>query len=154
MRDQILESFSHRDFSIMVIGNKFDLIAETNPHTQVSAQPEGYFYIFNIFRYLPFAGTKRHLNIGAETLALRLRRMFSKVSGISCGQTLNNHLSSGRFNYRVGDAFRELMGCGCGSASGGANSNSGTLYHRIGGSSAGYSSTEPRSRIKGKCNIL
>lgn len=36
MRDQILESFSHRDFSIMVIGNKFDLIAETNPHTQVS----------------------------------------------------------------------------------------------------------------------
>uniref|UniRef100_A0A1B0DJN0 Uncharacterized protein n=1 Tax=Phlebotomus papatasi TaxID=29031 RepID=A0A1B0DJN0_PHLPP len=36
MRDQILESFSHRDFSIMVVGNKFDLIAETNPHSQVS----------------------------------------------------------------------------------------------------------------------
>lgn len=43
MRDQILESFSHRDFSIMVIGNKFDLIAESNPHTQVSARVEGGF---------------------------------------------------------------------------------------------------------------
>lgn len=35
MRDQILESFSHRDFNIMVIGNKYDLIAETKTHTQV-----------------------------------------------------------------------------------------------------------------------
>lgn len=113
------------------------------------------FLPFNIWnRFLPIAGTKRHLNIGAETLALRLRGMFSKVSGFSSGQTLNNNLSfsSGRFNYRVGDVFRELMGCA--SASGGANSNSGTLYHRIGGSSAGYSSTESRSRMKGKCNIL
>lgn len=35
MRDQILESFDHRDFSLMVVGNKFDLVAEINPHVQV-----------------------------------------------------------------------------------------------------------------------
>uniref|UniRef100_A0A8D8E4Y5 Ras-like protein family member 10B n=2 Tax=Culex pipiens TaxID=7175 RepID=A0A8D8E4Y5_CULPI len=34
MRDQILESFSHRDFKIMVVGNKVDLVSETIPHTQ------------------------------------------------------------------------------------------------------------------------
>ncbi|XP_050101572.1 ras-like protein family member 10B [Anopheles aquasalis] len=32
MRDQILESFNHRDFKIMVVGNKFD--RASNPHTQ------------------------------------------------------------------------------------------------------------------------
>lgn len=35
MRDQILESFNHRDFKIMVVGNKLDLVSETIPHTQV-----------------------------------------------------------------------------------------------------------------------
>nr|XP_029719130.1 ras-like protein family member 10B [Aedes albopictus] len=34
MRDQILESFNHRDFKIMVVGNKLDLVSETIPHTQ------------------------------------------------------------------------------------------------------------------------
>lgn len=37
MRDQILSSFNHRDFSIMVVGNKFDLVADTNLHSQVKA---------------------------------------------------------------------------------------------------------------------
>uniref|UniRef100_A0A182XAU7 Ras-like protein family member 10B n=1 Tax=Anopheles quadriannulatus TaxID=34691 RepID=A0A182XAU7_ANOQN len=32
MRDQILESFNHRDFKIMVVGNKVDMVS--NPHTQ------------------------------------------------------------------------------------------------------------------------
>ena len=41
MRDQIMESFSHRDFSILVIGNKFDLIAESNPYTQVRVSISG-----------------------------------------------------------------------------------------------------------------
>lgn len=35
MRDQILESFNHRDFSLMVIGNKFDLVTDTHRHSQV-----------------------------------------------------------------------------------------------------------------------
>lgn len=50
MRDQILESFSHRDFSIMVVGNKFDLIAETNPHSQVSVNNIGSIEKVNIER--------------------------------------------------------------------------------------------------------
>lgn len=35
MRDQILESFGHRDFSLMVVGNKYDLV-DVHPHSQVS----------------------------------------------------------------------------------------------------------------------
>lgn len=35
MRDQILESFAHRDFIIMVVGNKYDLVSETHTHSQV-----------------------------------------------------------------------------------------------------------------------
>uniref|UniRef100_A0A336KR44 CSON014697 protein n=1 Tax=Culicoides sonorensis TaxID=179676 RepID=A0A336KR44_CULSO len=34
MREQILDSFTHRDFEIMVVGNKYDLVAETNIHSQ------------------------------------------------------------------------------------------------------------------------
>jgi hypothetical protein len=45
MRDQILESFNHRDFSIMVVGNKYDLIAESNPHTQVGIHNISFFFI-------------------------------------------------------------------------------------------------------------
>lgn len=36
MREQILDSFTHRDFDIMVVGNKYDLVSETNVHSQVS----------------------------------------------------------------------------------------------------------------------
>lgn len=36
MREQILDSFTHRDFDIMVVGNKYDLVSETNIHSQVS----------------------------------------------------------------------------------------------------------------------
>lgn len=36
MREQILDSFTHRDFEIMVVGNKYDLVSETNVHSQVS----------------------------------------------------------------------------------------------------------------------
>uniref|UniRef100_A0A1A9VEI0 Ras-like protein family member 10B n=1 Tax=Glossina austeni TaxID=7395 RepID=A0A1A9VEI0_GLOAU len=34
MRDQILDSFSHRDFSLIVVGNKFDTITETQANSQ------------------------------------------------------------------------------------------------------------------------
>lgn len=36
MRDQILDSFSHRDFSIIVVGNKFDNVTEAQANSQVS----------------------------------------------------------------------------------------------------------------------
>lgn len=36
IRDQILESFNHRDFSLIVVGNKYDLVPESNPFSQVS----------------------------------------------------------------------------------------------------------------------
>lgn len=35
MRDQILESFNHRDFSLMVVGNKFDMVPENLVNSQV-----------------------------------------------------------------------------------------------------------------------
>lgn len=35
MRDQILESFNHRDFSLMVVGNKYDLVPDTSRQSQV-----------------------------------------------------------------------------------------------------------------------
>lgn len=36
IRDQILESFNHRDFSLMVVGSKYDLVSETHKHSQVN----------------------------------------------------------------------------------------------------------------------
>lgn len=36
MRDQILDSFSHRDFSILVVGNKYDTISEMQANSQVT----------------------------------------------------------------------------------------------------------------------
>lgn len=35
MRDQILESFNHRDFSLMVVGNKYDLVTDACRQSQV-----------------------------------------------------------------------------------------------------------------------
>lgn len=40
MRDQILESFNHRDFSLMVVGNKYDLCTDACRQSQVSARIE------------------------------------------------------------------------------------------------------------------
>lgn len=36
MREQILSSFNHRNFSIIVVGNKFDLIADSPNYSQVN----------------------------------------------------------------------------------------------------------------------
>lgn len=35
MRDQILESFNHREFSLMVVGNKYDLVPDASRQSQV-----------------------------------------------------------------------------------------------------------------------
>lgn len=36
IREQILSSFTHRNFSIMVVGNKFDLVVDSPNYSQVS----------------------------------------------------------------------------------------------------------------------
>ncbi|GAB0092684.1 ras-like protein family member 10B [Sergentomyia squamirostris] len=97
MRDQILESFSHRDFSIMVVGNKFDLIAETNPHSQE-----------------------------LKDISTLVRKHW-RCGYVEC---------SAKFNYKVGDVFRELMGC--------TITGAGTVGNEYIQSSRG----------KSKCNIL
>uniref|UniRef100_A0A1B0CFJ2 Putative ras-related gtpase n=1 Tax=Lutzomyia longipalpis TaxID=7200 RepID=A0A1B0CFJ2_LUTLO len=113
MRDQILESFSHRDFSIMVVGNKFDLIAETNPHTQELKD------ISTLVR--------KHWRCGYELKDIStLVRKHWRCGYVEC---------SAKFNYKVGDVFRELMGC------------------TVTGGSIGNDYIQS-SRGRSKCNIL
>lgn len=57
MRDQILESFSHRNFSLIVVGNKYDLVTETNSHSQVFILYVIYWYF--IHRYMFVAILKK-----------------------------------------------------------------------------------------------
>ncbi|KAG4066831.1 hypothetical protein HA402_012898, partial [Bradysia odoriphaga] len=72
IRDQILESFNHRDFSLMVVGNKFDLVTETNPYSQE-----------------------------LKDISTLVRKHW-RCGYVEC---------SAKFNYKIGDVFRELMGC-------------------------------------------
>lgn len=44
MREQILSSFSHRNFSIIVVGNKYDLIADSPNYSQVRVCHLSFFF--------------------------------------------------------------------------------------------------------------
>lgn len=110
MREQILKSFAHRNFSIMVVGNKFDLIADTNSHSQVCLNkirfnlPEFYFIAHTLicnFLFASLPGIKRYFDVSTQTLALRICGVFCKVSifefspfmmSISCGICLLSEL--------------------------------------------------------------
>lgn len=57
MRDQILESFNHRDFSLMVVGNKYDLVPDTSRQSQVRIHTCIHMYIYKMVRA---QNTKHH----------------------------------------------------------------------------------------------
>ncbi|XP_036338735.1 ras-like protein family member 10B [Rhagoletis pomonella] len=72
MREQILDSFSHRDFSIIVIGNKYDTVTEV-------------------------LATSQEL----KDISTLVRKHW-RCGYVEC---------SAKYNYKIGDVFRELMGC-------------------------------------------
>ncbi|KAI8124672.1 Ras-like protein family member 10B [Lucilia cuprina] len=109
MRDQILDSFSHRDFSIIVVGNKYDTINETQANSQVNIN-----------------------EINTENVQKELKDISTLVrKHWRCGYVE----CSAQYNYKIGDVFRELMGC---TSSGGVI---GTEFSQS-------------NRNKGRCTIL
>ncbi|XP_054747881.1 ras-like protein family member 10B, partial [Anastrepha obliqua] len=72
MREQILDSFSHRDFSIIVIGNKYDTVTEVQANSQE-----------------------------LKDISTLVRKHW-RCGYVEC---------SAKYNYKIGDVFRELMGC-------------------------------------------
>ncbi|KAH8268193.1 hypothetical protein KR026_001418 [Drosophila bipectinata] len=108
MRDQILDSFSHRDFSIIVVGNKFDNVTEAQANSQE-----------------------------LKDISTLVRKHW-RCGYVEC---------SAQYNYKIGDVFRELMGCtssGGGAAGGGVAGGGGLVGTE-------YSQS---TRNKGRCTIL
>ncbi|KAG5682273.1 hypothetical protein PVAND_011637 [Polypedilum vanderplanki] len=98
IREQILSSFTHRNFSIMVVGNKIDLVVDSPTYTQE-----------------------------LKDISALVRKHW-RSDYVEC---------SAKYNYKLNDVFREIMGI-----SGGC---SGT------GTGVEFSQS---SRHRSKCNIL
>lgn len=103
IRDQILDSFSHRDFSIIVVGNKYDNVTEA----QVNSQE-------------------------LKDISTLVRKHW-RCGYVEC---------SAQYNYKIGDVFRELMGCSSGGVTG-----------TTGGGLVGTEYSQS-TRNKGRCTIL
>ncbi|KAM8703536.1 hypothetical protein ACLKA7_008198 [Drosophila subpalustris] len=103
IRDQILDSFSHRDFSIIVVGNKYDNVTEAQANSQE-----------------------------LKDISTLVRKHW-RCGYVEC---------SAQYNYKIGDVFRELMGCSSGGVTG---TTSGGLV------GTDYSQS---TRNKGRCTIL
>ncbi|CAO1378920.1 unnamed protein product [Diamesa hyperborea] len=99
IRDQILSSFNHRNFSIMVVGNKFDLVSESPTHSQE-----------------------------LKDISTLVRKHW-RSDYVEC---------SAKYNYKVGDVFRELMGV--------------TGMNGCAGNNVEFA--QSTSRKSSKCNIL
>uniref|UniRef100_A0A336L277 CSON003065 protein n=1 Tax=Culicoides sonorensis TaxID=179676 RepID=A0A336L277_CULSO len=109
MREQILDSFTHRDFEIMVVGNKYDLVAETNIHSQYCRNMRE--QILDSFTHRDFeimvVGNKYDLvaetNIHSQELKdiSTLVRKHWRCGYVEC---------STKYNFRISDIFRELLG--------------------------------------------
>ncbi|EDW34279.1 GL21663 [Drosophila persimilis] len=114
MRDQILDSFSHRDFSIIVVGNKYDNVTEAQANSQE---------------------LKDISTLGAQT----------------SGAAAMSSARRSEYNYKIGDVFRELMGC----TSSGSNTSGGG-GGGVAGGGGGLVGTEfsQSTRNKGRCTIL
>ncbi|XP_033166352.1 GTP-binding protein rhb1 [Drosophila mauritiana] len=111
MRDQILDSFSHRDFSIIVVGNKFDNVTEAQANSQE-----------------------------LKDISTLVRKHW-RCGYVEC---------SAQYNYKIGDVFRELMGCTSTGGGGGAGGGGGMAG--VGGLvGTEYSQS---TRNKGRCTIL
>ncbi|KAL7038401.1 ras-like protein family member 10B [Chironomus tepperi] len=98
IREQILSSFTHRNFSIMVVGNKIDLVVDSPNYTQE-----------------------------LKDISALVRKHW-RSDYIEC---------SAKYNYKINDVFREVMG----------------VSGMSGCSGAGIEFSQS-SRHKSKCNIL
>lgn len=85
IREQILSSFTHRNFSIMVVGNKFDLVVDSPNYSQVRSTRgcelrRNRFKSFSIPLSPRIKGTQGYFCARQEALEIGLCGVFSKVS--------------------------------------------------------------------------
>lgn len=77
MRDQILESFNHRDFSLMVVGNKYDLVTDSNRQSQVCKQ-EKFFFLFKCLIISNYTSIDRFWRCHAHYFVVYLKTFFQE----------------------------------------------------------------------------
>lgn len=91
IREQILSSFTHRNFSIMVVGNKFDLVVDSPNSTQVSDISSIFFSSNNYYFFLSLIqGTQGYFFARSQALEIGLRGVFCKVSESFSSSSVSN----------------------------------------------------------------